>query len=338
MSQVVQSITPAEQSPVSWPWLPVELVEDIIAKAWSSSLTSDERIDIFTSLCLVNHTFLRLFIRIALRDVHIPSPAFASHYLRLLRERTPSEPDSDYFLENASSTANELCRTLIFHIDGRDPAFAPSSVRLFSARDPAAGAVGSTLYMLDILRLCPNLRRVALAYADWSFDDIFDHARLLLVPPQATDLEVRFAFSPGAPARVAHALRQRYARRGRAYWTTPNVRRLEIFGASTEFVSDMLETCPNAEVLETDSVEKLDMLAQSPSNLHTLGLHLPNSRIHEEDVKAWRLRESLDAGLLSAATAPNVVMFAGHQEPAVLEHVNQICTASQTRLHHVVSF
>ncbi|OCH93634.1 hypothetical protein OBBRIDRAFT_275742 [Obba rivulosa] len=337
MLQVAYStLSSAAQSPKNWPWLPVELIDDIIAGAWSSPMATDERIKCFTSLCLVNHTVLRLFIRIALRDVHITTPRFADHYLRLLRERTRSEPDDDYFLPNASSAANALCRSLTFHVDAKNLDLPPESVHLFSARNPAAGAISSTLYMLDMLHLCPNLRRVTLAYTNWSFDDVFDHARLLLVPQQVENLEVRFGFSPGVSQKIAQDLRRRYVRRSRAYWTTPHVRHVAVFGAPIGFVSNLLEMCSNAETLGTDCTEHLDVLAQIPTNLHTLALHLPRSQLEKEAVENWRLCEALRAGLLSAAVDPQVVLFAGAQESDLREQVTQLCS-SQTHLQHVLS-
>ena len=110
-----------------WPWLPVELIGQIIQEAWDLPLATEDRVHLYVSLCGVNRTFLDLFIRTALRDVHLMTPQYTEHYLRLIRDRTSTEKDNDYLLPGASKLANTLCRSLTVHVD--DLSFLSSRLR-----------------------------------------------------------------------------------------------------------------------------------------------------------------------------------------------------------------
>ncbi|KAJ6581426.1 hypothetical protein B0H19DRAFT_506118 [Mycena capillaripes] len=81
--------------------LPVELVEQILFLCWVMPLSIDERITLMTSAALINSTWRAIFLRVSSRDVHIPCPSFADHFLRILR------PDS---------LPNRLCRSLTIQI------------------------------------------------------------------------------------------------------------------------------------------------------------------------------------------------------------------------------
>jgi len=224
-------------------------------------MSVQDRIQLFTSLCLVNRTWLSIFIRIALQDVHIVTPSFAQHFLRLLRPtRAPQEHSRIYQLESAGAVANHLCRSLTFHIDSKSlsrPAAEPA-VKLCSNGDLSANGVTMTLYTIEcMLTSLPNLRRVALVYSDWGFDDIFDQCRLMPLPRQVTHLELRYAFSEDLE-RVAKDIRERYIPRPAwgLRWGLPNVKKLTVVGAPVPFIAAVMVACPNLEALELpDGVE-----------------------------------------------------------------------------------
>ncbi|KII83757.1 hypothetical protein PLICRDRAFT_180104 [Plicaturopsis crispa FD-325 SS-3] len=67
-----------------YPWLPTELVAQILAHAWSARLPPSERTALLTTLPLVSRTVCAEFARLAAADVHIPSAAYAQHLLHLL--------------------------------------------------------------------------------------------------------------------------------------------------------------------------------------------------------------------------------------------------------------
>ncbi|KAI0761881.1 hypothetical protein BC629DRAFT_1251033, partial [Irpex lacteus] len=246
----------------SAPLLPVELIEQILSEVWSMDLRPKDRITIFTSLCLTSHTFLSLFIRLALTNVHITSSSYAGHYLRLLRTRSPTEPNSDFLLpNNASQTANTLCRTLTFHVDAR-ASCAPDTkpaIRLYSSGDSSTQAISSTLYMLDLMTgSVPNLKSIKIEYMDWGFDDIFDQRRLVPMPRQVEELDVRFRFSPALQSMKLHTKRMTPHPFGR--FATPHIKKLRVFGATTSFVAGMLEACQSAQEVTFDEFVELPVV------------------------------------------------------------------------------
>ncbi|THH30730.1 hypothetical protein EUX98_g3480 [Antrodiella citrinella] len=263
--------------------LPIEIIEQIIQEAWSSGMTIPERTFLFTSYCLVNHDWLSLFIRTALIDVHIISPAFAEKYLHLLHERsaTIGETDTDYFLHNASYTANRLCRYLTFHVDSNPNRHTASAmepaIRMYAETSQMGDCVSNVLYMLDTLGYTPNLRRVTLDYADWGFGDVFDQMRLVPLPPQVTHLEIKYSFSEKLKS-TAGGLRRSYDRKSNTAWKTPNVRKLTVSGAPALLVNAFVQTCPNLEVLEVSGLPYFGSLVQKmPESLRAMVLQLANA-------------------------------------------------------------
>lgn len=271
MDTAVSPARPTSELP-----LPVELLEKIIYDAWSLPLSKHERVTMATSLSLVNHTFLSVFIRIAMRDVHIMTPAYAKHYLKLVRPRASFAPDESYLVRNACQVAHRLCRSLTFHIDARPDAArfpdAEPAMRLYADGDRGAEAVSATLYLLSLVPVfVPGLRRVALAYTDWGFDDVRDQCRLLPMPAHVAHLELRYAFSP-ALARVAARARAHYTPAGGMRWRMPQVRRLTVRGAPPAFVSAMAEMCPMLRTLEVDEHVELDRTWTVPEGVITIVL------------------------------------------------------------------
>ncbi|KAF9820621.1 hypothetical protein IEO21_01324 [Rhodonia placenta] len=321
------------------PPLPVELVEQIIEQAWSSPMTREQRSTLFLTFCHINRTWLSLFIHIALRDVHIGCPLSSEDYLRLLRERRPSDPNNDFELESASTTANALCRSLTFRV-GHDTHLpipnAEPSVLLYSIDNPSANAISSTLYMVSTLNYLPNLRRVSIEYVNWGFEDIPEQGRLLAFPDQVTDLHITFAFTKPALVRLADTLRTRYSRRWYAGGDTPSIRRLSVFGAPMDFVAEMIETCPNVETVDLDGSGGLDALLHIPESLHTLNLHMSSSTLGEAEIGKWRLDAALNMGLLKSPRTMQrrLVFHSGAPDATAWEKARKLCADHNVVLVH----
>ncbi|OBZ74257.1 hypothetical protein A0H81_06034 [Grifola frondosa] len=258
--------------------------------------------------------------------------------MRMLRSRTSLEPDDDYMLSSASSTANNLCRSMTFHVDGnRTRAVLPHpepAIRLYSHLDRAANAISSTLYMVDMLGYLPNLRHVAIEYVDWGFDDIFDQLRLMAFPDQVTRLDIKFSYSSASLLPLADGLREHYVRRWHPHWSTPHVRHLCISGAPMHFVADIVETCPGIETLELDCPARLEALAPLPSSVRTLVLRMPSGSVHRKSVEKWGLNAAVEAGLFFYPTRPRIVINSGPIEPSAWKEIQRLCKASSIQLVH----
>lgn len=121
----------------------------------------------------------------------------------------------------------------------------------------------------------PNLKKIKIEYMDWGFDDIFDQRRLVPMPRQVEELDVRFRFSPALQSMKLHTkrsrrnewqthgqvqeqnehcdvpgkgvledLRWRYEVTPHPFgrFATPYIKKLRVFGATTSFVAGMLST------------------------------------------------------------------------------------------------
>ena len=97
---------------ITWPWVPVEILESIISEAWSSPMSALDRQTFITSSSLVNKTWFATFVKIALKDVHIPSYSFSELYFRLLRNENPIH--KKYFPDISPDL---LCNSLSFTLD-----------------------------------------------------------------------------------------------------------------------------------------------------------------------------------------------------------------------------
>jgi hypothetical protein len=237
------------------PWLPIELIENIISEVWSSPLSSDERITLMTSSALVNKTWSNMFFRVSFKDVYIPCPSYFDQYLRILRE------DSPIFDEHTKSLPDILCRSINLMVE-----HTPIYPALVSTCDePPMGKVLSDLaYTLTSIPYLPNLRTISVEYLNTGFDDLFDNFRFISFPEQVTDLELTFTFTPLTPRWLVDALRTNPVRQECIQWALPSIRRLSIKGGSEALIADMVSVCPEMEVLEIDTpVESEHMLPQT---------------------------------------------------------------------------
>ena len=244
------------------PSLPVELSYQILEETWRLQLSTTERRDLLVALPLVCTSFSWITNHLFLRDAHIISPAYATHFLLLLQqqqqqqqqqcdrptthERTPPAADSPGLAHCRICS----CQSITFHI--YDPDSSPNLLRIHlpsSSSSPTIHALETTLRALSRdASLAPSLRRVALHYTGWSFTHELGHARLVHLPPHVRILELRFA----TPAPFVQRLCQIYVRRYTL--PMPGVESLRIYGTCPAFVADVARACPALESLETDDV------------------------------------------------------------------------------------
>jgi hypothetical protein len=237
------------------PTLPVELSYQILEETWRLPLSTTERRDLLVTLPLVCTSFRWIANRLFLRDAHIVSPSYATHFLSLLQQQQRERrrrlagthiPDDSPALAHHCSCS---CQSITFHI--YDPESSPNllCIHLPSSSSLATHALETTLRVLsrDAL-LAPSLHRVALHYTGWSFTHELDHARLVHLPLHVRVLELRFA----TPAAFVERLRQIYVRHYAL--PMPGVRALRIYGTCPAFVADVARACPALESLETDDV------------------------------------------------------------------------------------
>ncbi|KAJ7334067.1 hypothetical protein DFH08DRAFT_707585 [Mycena albidolilacea] len=201
--------------------LPVELIERTLFLCWTMPLSMADRIRLMTSAPLVNSSWGWIFLRVSSRDVYVPCPSFAHHFLQILRPQ---------------SLPNVLCRSLTPKFDAAAGSRRVAEL-LHRFHDISAPAV-------------PNLRRIHIEYRDMGFDCVFDNWTLVAFPPQVTELELSYSFSPAMPPWLRSTLRSKHKRQtDRPPWITPSVRTLTILGGSESLVLDMVMTCPNAQLV-----------------------------------------------------------------------------------------
>ncbi|KAJ7634067.1 hypothetical protein DFH06DRAFT_676941 [Mycena polygramma] len=160
--------------------LPVELIEHILSSCWAMSLSIDARVTLMTSSALVNSFWRAIFLRLSSRDVHIPSPAFADHFLCIL----------------SSDSVSNQCRSLTIHIVNKNYAGAP-----WATESPMEKALSHLLYRFHDTpaSAVPNRRRISIHYRDMGFASLFNNWTLIAFPRQVTELELSYSFSSATP-------------------------------------------------------------------------------------------------------------------------------------------
>ncbi|RPD75432.1 hypothetical protein L226DRAFT_560005 [Lentinus tigrinus ALCF2SS1-7] len=291
----MQIHAPLSSGTTTHPWLPCELVSRILAQVWNTPHSTESRSALFKKLCRVNKTWLALFVRVAMRDVHLSCPLDAEAFLRVIPERT----DCDLFTAEASQNADK-CHSITFYVDGRTSyAHGQSTgLKLFSAMDPACNAISNVLYTITTLDSLPNLRHVTIKYIDWGYEDIFDQLQFNPFPPQVTHLSIDYVFSTAAMTPLASYLENTYSRQPPSPHTTlPNVRHLSMSGAPSEVVADMLAVCPDVEILEVINPSELSVLAPLPPSVRTIVMRYPWWPMGVEEMSWWMLEEAMRKGL-----------------------------------------
>jgi hypothetical protein len=294
------------------PSLPVELSYQILEETWRLPLSTTERRDLLVALPLVCKSFSWITNRLFLRDAHIVSPAYATHFLSLLQQQQqqqqqqrdrPTTPEHTPPANDSPGPAHCricICQSITFHI--YDPDSSPNILRIHlpsSSSSPTAHALETTLRALSRdASLAPSLRRVALHYTGWSFTHELGHARLVHLPPHVRTLELCFA----TPAPFAQRLRQIYVRR--YVLPMPAVESLKIYGTCPAFVADVARACPALESLETDDVYGVLQLQPSllPFMSPTLGDGAQRKKCLEVSYGSKRSSQSIGSvGIVGSA-------------------------------------
>ena len=308
------SRTPLSSRISGSPWLPSELVSHIITELWDAPQSTESRSELFKSLCQVSKTWLALFLRVAMRDVHLPC-LDAKAYLRVIPQRT----NYDLFTLEASQNADR-CRSITFYVDGRAPEAldhdGESELKIYSGVDPACNAISNVLSAITTADSLPNLRHITIKYIDWGYENIFDQIRYNPFPPQVTRLSIDYAFSNGAIAPLTSYLRNTYARQPQEPRTIlPNVRYLSMSGVPSEVVVDMLKVCPNVETLEIINASNLSVLAPLPPSVRTIVMRYPWWPMGVEEMSWWTLGEAVRKGLFHPGTRPQVILRSDTPNP-----------------------
>ncbi|KAI0793936.1 hypothetical protein C8Q74DRAFT_1245794 [Fomes fomentarius] len=325
--------------PSSIPWFPPELISQILTELWDASQCDEERALLTRTVCLVNRTWLSLFLRISLRDVHLPSPFSADDFLRLLPENAILPGQGNPFSFEASQLANHACRTLTFRLDGHvnpgdDGSQNPPAIKVYSDTDPASSALSTVLYMVTTLGKLPNLRRISLEYIDWGYENIFDQLSTPTLPPQVTHLSAHFAFTTPALAPLATYLKTLFTRRDRPRVTHPNVRRLSLAGIPMELVADMLQIFPNVETLEIMSGARLYVLGTLPPSVRTIVLRHPGMPLEAEEMQWWGLESALEGGLFLPGAEGRIILQSGTPDPIALTQIKRACKRHRVGLSY----
>ncbi|KAI0073266.1 hypothetical protein K474DRAFT_1666819 [Panus rudis PR-1116 ss-1] len=320
---------PTSPDDVSRLLLPVEIIEKIVTETWLSPMSNGERTSLFVSLCLVNHTWLETFVRIFLKDVHILSPSFAERYIALFREKSRDETDEAYLLSGISATANRACRTITFRIeqDLANPSFtAPTrNSRLANNGHAPADTISDLLHTISSLNYLPNLRHVTVEYVNGSFDDLFDHARLLSFPSQVTHLSLNYLHPKQKPSdRLSFPL-----------WKMPNVRTLCLSGMPTAYVTALIATCPNINHLELADIPTSPDLKPLPMGIFSFRLMDPRVLPKKDGEKSrsesvqWGIQVALEAGLFSKTNTsemkPRLVLRSRLQKASDCKEIKKLC-------------
>ncbi|TBU30675.1 hypothetical protein BD309DRAFT_997033 [Dichomitus squalens] len=294
-STLSHTSSPESSTKRSPPWLPFELISLILTELWEAPQTLAERSALLKNITLVNRTWLALFVRVTSRSVHICNPTSAEAFLRLLPERTLMQGVSDLLTAEASKVANQMCRSVTFHVDGSASlvsgpvADRTPATQMHSPSDAASTAMSTVLYMVTVLDQLPNLRHVTIDYKDWGYDDIFDQLRVQTFPPQVTHLSVNYSFTTPALAPLLIYLKSLYRRQDSSRIRIPNVRHLSLSSVPAEFIVDMLQACPNVETLEVTDPARLDALAPLPSSVRTLILRHPSVPLSRSQMISGRV-------------------------------------------------
>ncbi|KAH9852148.1 hypothetical protein C2E23DRAFT_827720 [Lenzites betulinus] len=311
------------------PWIPPELLEQVLSEVWAIPQTPYERAALFKTLCKVNRMWLGLFLRVAMRDVHIPCPLFARDLLRLLPERALSLGDADLFTAEAMALVSKLCRSMTFHIDGGASRGGGSTgepaIKLYSQTDAAPTAISTVLYMVSTFGYLPNLRKVTLQYTDWGYDDLFDQLRLAIFPAQTTHLALHYSFSAPALVPLAVYLKTLYTRHQQAHFALPSVRHLEVAGVPAEFVADMLQICPGLETLEMANPARLYVLAPLPPSVRTVVLRVPGITLDKEHMHWWMLTAAMESKLFDPDAGGRIVVRSGTPDPVAWTETKRFC-------------
>ncbi|PIL28000.1 hypothetical protein GSI_09851 [Ganoderma sinense ZZ0214-1] len=322
------STQPATSSPAEprTPRLPPEFVDLILVHLWEGEpAESQNRAALLKNIVLVNRTWLALAAHIASRDAHSSCYHSPKRFIRLISQPSSPKTPRDLLSTELNRIANETCRSLTLHADGRPQA------PYFNDDGPIGVALA--LQLASAPDRLPNLRHIAITHTDWPHVHIFQHLRLSGFPPQATHLTLTYAFTDVSrghmqPLSINNALawtyRPVFGRVKPAF--VPGLRHLALSGVPTPFPGLLLrDICPHVETLELTrpAPGQLPDLVPLPPAVRTLVLRYPGTLLSKEEMAAWFLPVVLQREIFPPASKetnvtkqpPRIVVRSGTPDP-----------------------
>ncbi|KAJ7583245.1 hypothetical protein C8J56DRAFT_1055004 [Mycena floridula] len=216
--------------------LPAELMELIITETWALSMSSKERATFITSSLLVNKTWMREFMRISSKDVHILSPKHVAQFFRLLDKRS--------VLFTIDPTLKDYSRRLVRGSlnmrlgEANNPKARTEVYPMRAALDRVVGKLSRQYF--------PFIRALNISFHDQPFSDFQAIGRL---PPCFTVLNVSYTFSTEL-SRLLEVVS--VGSHPPLFLKFSNVERLSVLGAPRKTVMDYVSASPQLQHLTTD--------------------------------------------------------------------------------------
>jgi hypothetical protein len=242
---------------------PTELFESIVDSLWSLRLSANERVNVMTTMPLINSVWRSAYIRLSSKDVYIPCISYSVHFLSILRRGS----------KETQACFEARCRSITFLID-----HPPAPQQGSTLNHPAAKVMADFLYFTsdDLFPFLSNLRKIAIHYHNMSFDDIFEYSRLVDFPSQVTELEIVHTFSPEVPRFLISALQDKDENYLNLSWRMPHITHLTLAGVGSDYVANMAIICPNLVKLELGLADPKIYVAV-PSSVRCFIVHSPDS-------------------------------------------------------------
>jgi hypothetical protein len=238
--------------------LPLDILWDVIAFLWHSSMSPRERIDFMILSHQVNKLWMNIFMRVAYTDVYITSRPHLDYYLKILRQES-------HIYKCYKGLPNILCKSITIQV--KPP-------------DQTAEVLADVLYMVKATATLPNVNTLVLRYPEiFCYWDIYRH-QFIDLPSRIERLEVHLPWRrpDASQARAPVVPPDWYA--PNPIWQLPQVRHLSIFGMQGHEIIlwCFLVACPQLCTLETDfSIEdlkaKVHRLMKLPSRMLSSRLH-----------------------------------------------------------------
>ncbi|KAF4597580.1 hypothetical protein EYR40_008042 [Pleurotus pulmonarius] len=232
--------------------LPTELVEKIIETLWLSAFSNTDRIKFMTASVLISKAWTHLYSRVSSRDTVIPSVKYAKYFHTHLLDES-----SVIFNKSTHNMPNEHCRSLRFDVESpsvQTPSHLNS--KFVHSFDNSESVFDLLDWLADIPYL-PLLRRISIEFHNCGFTDLFDNMRLVIFPPQVTDLDISFSFAEGTSPKRIRDLQKDMPLRIPEGLPLNHIQRLGIFGGGVSPVLGLLVTsCTSLRAVRTDLIDR----------------------------------------------------------------------------------
>ena len=322
MSKITQLATPSAE--LCTAWIPPELISLILSKLWEGPHTPQDRTALLVKIALVSRVWLTLIAHITTLDVHLSSFKETIAFLELLPQSWITREHRDPLTMERKRVANQSCRSLTCHLDGRMWENLPTN-------NPPV-AISVVFRDLSLLPHLPNLRHISISHTNWAPNDIFQHFYLGF-PTHVTHLSLDYSF-------IAAAKVPPFDADSALWWTSmhehhphmgppvclPNLCHISLSGVPAAFAAIILNMCPNVETLDLTRPGQLCDLAPLPPTVRTLVLRYPGIVLSKGDVESSALPETLDAGLFpTGEKLPRIIVHSGTLDPGSFMALRRSC-------------